>query len=161
MHAQILGPLMAVAILANGLLAGLFFAFSVAICPGFRLVDDNTYVRAFRAINSAILNGRFLTVFFVAPVAAVACAVFHLWHGGSASLLSVIAGAVCSALTFGITAAGNVPLNRELASAPIDTAHRCRMARQRFERGWNRWNLARSVASTGALSFLALASVTG
>src|SRR5690625_6898755 len=78
MHALILGPLLVVAIVANGLLAGLFFVFSIAISPGLRRVDDGTYVQAFQAINAAILNGRFLTVFFVAPIAAVVCVVLHI-----------------------------------------------------------------------------------
>ena len=161
MHALRLGPLLVVAIVANGLLAGLFFVFSVAIGPGFRGVDDGTYVRAFRAINTAILNGKFLTVFFIPPLAAAACVVLHLWRGGSASLPPVIAGAVCSVLTFGITAAGNVPLNRELDGAPIATEQQRRAARQRFEGRWNRRNLARTVTSIGALTFLAAAVVAG
>lgn len=160
MHA-LLGPLLFVAIVANGVLAGLFFVFSVAISPGLRRADNGTYVRAFRAINTAILNGKFLTVFFVAPIAAIVCAVLHLARGGSASLPSVVAGAVCSALTFGITAAGNVPLNQELDRAPIDTEPQRRTARGRFEERWNRRNLARTITSAGALVFLAVASVTG
>lgn len=161
MHALIFGPLLLVATIANGLLAGLFFVFSVAISPGLRRVDDGTYVRTLRAINTAILNGRFLTVFFVAPIAAVVCAVLHLSRGASASSPSVVAGAICSVLTFGITAAANVPLNQELDRAPIDTERHRRIARDGFERRWSRWNLARTITSTGALSFLAVASVTG
>ncbi|MFV0435173.1 MAG: DUF1772 domain-containing protein [Leucobacter sp.] len=158
MHALLLGPLLVVAIIANGLLAGLFFVFSVAIGPGFRRVDDGTYVQAFRAINAAILNGRFLAVFFFAPLSAAGCVVLLLWRGGSASLPSVVAGAICSALTFGITAAGNVPLNRELDRAPTFTEPQRRTARQRFETPWNRRNLARTVTSIGALAFLAIAA---
>lgn len=161
MHALILGPLLVVAIVANGLLAGLFFVFSIAISPGLRRVDDGTYVQAFQAINAAILNGRFLTVFFVAPIAAVVCVVLHISRGDSASLTSLVAGAVCSALTFGITAARNVPLNQELDSAPIDTEYQRRIARHRFEKRWNRGNLARTVTSIGAFIFLAGASVAG
>lgn len=161
MHALVVGPLLVFAIVANGLLAGLFFVFGVAIGPGLRQVDDGTYVRAFRSINAAILNGKFLTVFFVAPIAAAVCAVLHLLRGGSAPLPLVVAGAVCSVLTFGITAAGNVPLNEELDRAPIDTEHQRRTARQQFETRWNRRNLARTVTSVGSLVFLAVASVTG
>lgn len=161
MHALLLGPLLVVAVVANGLLAGLFFVFSVAVGPGFKKVDDGTYVRAFRAVNTAILNRRFLSVFFIAPLAAAACVVLHLWRGGSTSLPSVVAGAICSALTFGITAAGNVPLNRELDRAPISTEQQRRVARQRFEGRWNRRNLARTATGIGALAFLSSALVNG
>ena len=75
----LLDGLVVVAMIANGLLAGLFFVFANAICPGFRAVDDSTYVRAFRAINSTILNGWFLSVFFVAPLSAVAAAALRWW----------------------------------------------------------------------------------
>ncbi|WP_018155493.1 DUF1772 domain-containing protein [Demetria terragena] len=150
-----LGPLLLVAIVANGLLAGLFFVFSVAIGPGFGRVDDATYVRAFRAINAAILNGMFVSVFFVAPLAAVGCVLLHVWQDGSTSLPWVIAAAVCSVLTFGITTAVNVPLNRELDQAPITTDQQRQAARQRFESRWNRWNYARTATSAGALTLLA------
>ena len=61
-----------IAIVLNGLLAGLFFAFSIAIIPGLRRVDDSTYVRSFRAINAGILNPVFLLIFCLAPLSAVA-----------------------------------------------------------------------------------------
>lgn len=160
MHELILGQMLVVAIAANGLLAGLFFVFSVAIGPALHRVDDGTYVRAFTSINTAILNGKFLTVFFVAPIAAVTCAMLRLSQGGSASLPSIVAGAFCSLFTIGITTVGNVPLNQELARAPIDTEHQRRTAREDFEKRWNRRNLARTVTSAGGLTFLAVASVT-
>jgi len=160
-HAFLLSGLLIVAIFANGLLAGLFFVFDVAISPALRRVDDVTYIRMFRGINRAILNGRFLTVFFVAPVAAVVCLVLHLVEGSGGALPLILGGAVCSVLTFGITAAGNVPLNQDLDGAPIDTEHQRRAVRQKFESRWNRWNLARTVTSAGALALLAIASVAG
>ncbi len=159
MHALLLGPLLVVAIVTNGLLAGLFFVFSVAIGPGFRRVDDDTYVRAFRAINAAVLNGRFLAVFFLAPLSAAACVALSLWRGGSTPLPSMIAGAICSVLTFGITTGGNVPLNHELDQAPVATEPQRRASRQHFESRWNRRNLARTLTSTGALIFLSAALV--
>ncbi|KIP51651.1 anthrone oxygenase family protein [Leucobacter komagatae] len=157
MPAILLSPVLIVALVANGLLAGLFFVFTAAISPGFHRVDDGTYIRAFRAINSAILNGRFLAVFFAAPIAALASVVLHVLRGSSAATLAVAAGTVCSVLTFGITAAGNVPLNSALARAEVRSDAQRRAARQRFERPWNSRNLARTVSSTGALILFATA----
>lgn len=161
MLAHLLDAMLVVATVANGLLAGLLFVFSVAICPGFRSVDDGTYVHAFRAINATILNGTFLSVFFIALLAAAVSVALQLWSGGHASLPWLIAGAVCSALTFVITSAGNVPLNRELDQAPISTEEQRRAARQEFEDRWNRRNLVRTVTSVGALAFLATALAAG
>lgn len=157
--ADTLTVILPVAVVANGLLAGVFFVFSIAICPGLRGVDDGTYIRSFRAINKAILNGTFLSVFFIAPGAAAVCVVLYLGWGGSASLLLLLAGAVCAALTFSITAAGNVPLNRELEQAPVATEQERRAARQRFENPWNRRNLARTLTSVAAFTMLTLASL--
>ncbi|MGO2862045.1 MAG: hypothetical protein ACTIC1_12865, partial [Brevibacterium sp.] len=61
----------AIAIIANGLLAGVFFAFSTAVTPGLKDTDDNTYVRTFAAINRAILNGWFLLVFLLGRVSFI------------------------------------------------------------------------------------------
>lgn len=146
--------ILALAIVTNGLLAGLFFVFTVAVSPGFQHIDDHSYVRAFRAINMTIQNGWFLSVFFAAPLSAAASAVMH-WRDGAATATWIIVGAICSALTFGITAAANVPLNRELDQAPIGTEQQRRITRGRFEARWNRWNLARTLTSIGSIAFLA------
>lgn len=82
-QASVLTICLLIAIVLNGLMAGLFFAFSIAIIPGFRRVDDGTYIRSFRAINTAILNPVFLLVFSLAPLSAVATAVVRPWAGGS------------------------------------------------------------------------------
>lgn len=67
MHALILGPLLVVAIVANGLLAVCSLCSASRSAPASGRADDGIYVQAFQAINAAILNGRFLTVLFVAP----------------------------------------------------------------------------------------------
>lgn len=158
---SVLTALLVVAIIANGLLAGLFFVFACAIVPGFRGVDDATYVRAFRAINRAILNGCFLLVFFTAPLAAVAYASLGTWRTAATSALLMGLGALCSALTFIITVAKNVPLNNRLDRAAVGTGSESRLAREGFESDWNRWNLARSFTSLGALGGLVIAGVLG
>lgn len=62
-------------------------------------------------------------------------------------------------LTLVITAAANVPRNQELDRAPIDTVQQQRIARERFEARWNRWNLACTVTSTAALTMLTISSL--
>lgn len=155
------GALPVVAIAANGLMAGLFFAFAVAVAPGLGRVDDGTFVRTFRAINAAILNPTFLSVFVGAPVASLAWAVARALRGGAPPLPLVVAGAVCSVLTFAITAAGNVPLNNQLDRAEVTTEEQCRSARRRFESRWNRLNRVRTVTSVVALGLLATAAALG
>lgn len=152
---SLLDALLIAAIVTNGLLAGVFFVFGSAVAPGFRGVDDATYVQAYRAINRAILNGWFLSVFFTAPLAALT---YALLGAIEEPVILAWAGAMCAILTFVITAAGNVPLNTRLDQATVGTESTYRAARERFETRWNRWNLARTITSIGALASLATAT---
>lgn len=142
-------------------MAGAFFVFSVGVVPGLRDVDDQTYVRTYRAVNRAILNGVFLSVFLLAPLATGGSMAVLTWRGEAAALPWVAAAAACSALTVAITAWGNVPLNRDLDQSTATSQEQWRPVRQRFEDRWNLWNLVRTLTSTGALVSLAVASVVG
>ncbi|AZL11035.1 MAG: anthrone oxygenase family protein [Brevibacterium aurantiacum] len=150
-----------IAIVLNGLLAGLFFAFSIAIIPGLRRVDDSTYVRSFRAINTAILNLVFLLAFCLAPLSAVTAVVLRLWSGGSGPVMWLVIAAVCSVLTFLITASANVRLNNGLDRAAVDTETQRGEARVAFEARWNRWNHVRSLTSIAALVFFTIGMAFG
>ncbi|WP_453985126.1 anthrone oxygenase family protein [Brevibacterium casei] len=151
------------AIVVNGLLAGLLFAFVCAVSPAYRLLSDEEFVHGFRAINQAIVRPSFLLVFLGAPVTALAAALVGtvsgaveadtvplLWIGAGGSLASLI-----------ITMVVNVPLNTGLDRAPIDTNADCSAARAGFESAWNRWNLIRTLASTIAVLGFALALALG
>lgn len=142
------------AIILNALLAGLFFAFSIAIIPALRRVDDVTYVRSFRAINAAILNPGFLLVFCLAPVSGVAAAAVTVWAEGPGTAVWLTIAATCSVLTFIITASVNVPLNSRLDRSAVDTEAQRAEAREKFESRWNRWNHVRTLTSVGALVLL-------
>lgn len=157
----VIDALLVTAIVMNGLLAGLFFVFACGITPGFGRVDDATYVQAFHAINRAIVNGWFLLVFLAAPLTALAYALLGTRSAALVSTSWAWAGAACAALTFLITAARNVPLNTQLDRAATRTEVEYRIARQRFEAPWNRWNLIRTITSIGGLVCLALAGVLG
>lgn len=158
---ELLDALLITAIATNGLLAGLFFVFVCAIAPGFARVDDATYVQAFQAINRAIVNGWFLLVFFTAPITTLAYAVLDTMSAESMPTLLTCAAAVCAAMTFIITASKSVPLNTQLERAVTRTHIEDRVAREQFETGWNRWNLARTLTSVGALVSVVSAGVIG
>ncbi|QEO13093.1 DUF1772 domain-containing protein [Agromyces intestinalis] len=145
------------AIAGNGLLAGVFFAFSSGVMPGLRRVDDDAYVTVFRAVDRSIVNGPFIVVFLAAPIATVAAAALHLDAAAQHALPYLVAGLVLSLVSFAVTGVVNVPLNNRLAAAPIGDAQLRKEARDRFEVRWNRWNHVRTVASTAAFVVLALA----
>ena len=144
------------ATVGNGLLAGVFFAFSSGVMPGLRRVDYLSYVTVFRAINRSIVNGLFILVFLGAPITTVAAMALHLDATHRDALAYLVAGLVLCLLSFAVTVLVNVPLNNRLGTAPIGDAQ-LRKARDRFEMRWNRWNHVRTATSTAALVVLAIA----
>ncbi|MFI9228893.1 DUF1772 domain-containing protein [Streptomyces rimosus] len=138
------------ATLATGLIAGLFFAFSIAVMPGLRQADDATFVAAMQRINSAILNGWFALAFVGAPLLIAATTALHLRPGNRAALPWLTAALVLYVAMLAITFTVNVPLNNTL-----DAAHTQLPAlRAHFEGKWVRWNLVRTLTTTAALACL-------
>jgi uncharacterized membrane protein len=139
------------ATVTSGLLAGLFYAYSVSVMRGLARTADGTFVESMRQINVAILNGWFALGFVGAPLLTALALVVHL----DGAELAWIALALVSALfTLAITLTVNVPLNDELASVDEGDPG---VARGRFEGRWVRWNLARTISSTTAFGCLVLA----
>ncbi|WP_030678139.1 DUF1772 domain-containing protein [Streptomyces rimosus] len=140
------------ATLATGLMAGLFFAFSVAVMPGLRQADDATFVTAMQRINSAILNGWFALAFAGAPLLIAAATALHLRAGARSALLWPAAALVLYVAMLVITFSVNIPLNNALgaAHAPGELS----TLRALFEDKWNRWNLIRTLTTTAALACL-------
>jgi uncharacterized membrane protein len=141
------------AVITNGLMAGLFAAYSYAVMPGLARTDDRTFVEAMQQTNAAILNGWFGICFGGALLFAAAAVVLHL---GRPALLWIVAGLVLYVVVLGVTFTINVPLNDALAAAGNGAPG---VARAAFEGAWVRWNVVRAVASTAAFGCLAWALV--
>lgn len=148
-----------IAIVCNALVAGTFFAFSVALLPGLRDLDDRSFVSVFRSINRAIQNPAFLTVLFAAPIVAVAAAAIALIQGTELNLTLIVVGALLSAATFMFTSSRSVPLNTMLERLPSKTEADARAARERFEPLWSRWNIIRTLTGTASVATLGLSLV--
>jgi uncharacterized membrane protein len=140
------------AVITNGLMAGLFAAYSYAVMPGLGRSDDRTFVEAMQQTNTAILNGWFGLCFGGAVLFAAAAVLLHLGRPG---LLWIVAGLVLYVAVLVVTFGVNVPLNDALAVAGPDLA----AARATFEGTWVRWNVVRAVLSTGAFGCLTWALV--
>jgi uncharacterized membrane protein len=139
------------ALVAAGLIAGLFYAYACSVLPGLARGDDKTFVEAMRGINIAIVNPVFLLTFLGAPLLA-----------GVAIFLNpgprpwVIAGFACLVAMIVITAAVHIPLNNALESGGDDYA----AVRAAFETIWVRWNVLRAVVSTAGFGCLVAAVLT-
>ena len=131
------------AVITNGLMAGLFAAYSYAVMPGLGRSDDRTFVEAMQQTNAAILNGWFGLCFGGAVLFAAAAVLLHLGRPG---LPWIVAGLVLYVAVLVVTFRVNVPLNDALDAG--------RVRWEDYRVRWIRWNHVRVVAGAGALALL-------
>jgi uncharacterized membrane protein len=148
------------AVLAMGLLAGLFYAFDVAVMPALIAADDRTLVDAMQQMIDKIENPAFFCIFLGAPVLATV-ALFQARRSGSAKTAGwIVAGLALYTVMVVVTFAFHFPLNDELKNAG-DPARIENLAavRDDFVTPWVAWNIVRTLASTAAFGALAWALV--
>src|SRR5690349_4799815 len=92
----------------NGLLAGVYFAFAVAVMPALHRLPDDVFARVMNEINVVIVNPFFMIAFLGAPITAL---LLLRWEHGP---LAIIAAA-CAVVALVGTIVGNIPLNNALA----------------------------------------------
>lgn len=146
------------AVLAYGLLGGVFLAFSDFIMRSLSRVTGQGGVEAMQVINREVFRITFMLLFMgMAPVSALLILYGLGWGTGTGALLIAAAGAVYLLGGFGVTVAGNVPLNEALAR--MDPADRSAQHfwHQTYLPRWTRWNTLRSIACALA----ALLAMTG
>lgn len=141
--------------LSLGLMAGLFYAWSISVTAGLAKVGDEHYLRAFQAMNRAILQPIFF-VFFFGPIILLPLLVAMEYASSTLTEFWILltAAILYMAGVMAVTVLGNIPLNNALESLKIDTMNPDQMAsfRLRFERAWNNLNMIRTICS--ALSFI-------
>ena len=154
------GLLLGAALVAMGLITGMFYAFDVSVMPGLADVDDRTFVDSMQRINEAPLNPVFYLSFMGASLITPVAAVLEWRAGSRGAAVWVIAALACYGVAFMVTMAISIPLNEELVDAG-DPAAIADLARVRddFEGPWVAWNVVRTVASTVALACLGRALV--
>lgn len=145
-----------VATVGSGLMAGLFFAFSVAVMPALGRLEPAAGAAAMQSINSAILNPVFGVVFGGTTVLCILLAVaapFSAQHGTG----WIVVGAVLHVVgSFLVTVALNVPLNNRLAAVDPDAAVAAGTWSEYLVR-WTAWNHVRTVLCAASTTVLALA----
>ena len=141
----------------TGLMAGLFYAWSVSVTPGISRLDDREYLLAFQGMNRAIINPLFVICFLGA---AVMLPVATFMHNGQPNFW-LLTGATVFYLggVIAVTFIGNIPLNNALDRLNISSATAEELAtfRAQFENRWNTLNHVRSLANTVALVLAILA----
>ncbi|WP_457585569.1 anthrone oxygenase family protein [Ensifer canadensis] len=143
------------AAIGSGLMAGLFFIFSVCIMQALARLPAEQGIAAMNAINVVIQNPLFLSAFMGTALLALALVVLAFLSGGNGSLLLAAGGIVYVAGVLIVTIVFNVPMNDALGAATPGQAA-IEIWQQRYLTDWVWWNHVRTVSSIGALALLIL-----
>lgn len=149
-------------VIATGLMAGLFYGWSVSVIPGTRRLASTDYVALMQHVNREILTPRFLVPFVGIPLLLAAAAFAQFRAGDQRRGVLLGASAVTYAIgVFGVTAARNVPLNDALDAFDLRavTVEQIEQRRHSYERPWNRWNTVRTAANIAAFALATSAAV--
>lgn len=132
--------------LGAGLMAGLFFAFSVFIMSALGRLAPASGTAAMQAINVAILNPVFFVVFFGTAAVSLLLGVAALIQWSEAGGAYLMAGSLLYLIgNITVTVAFNVPLNEALA-AVTPTSAEASPVWTRYLSVWTAWNHVRTLA---------------
>jgi uncharacterized membrane protein len=154
-------PALLAAAVTMGLMAGVFGVYAHAIMRGLTKTDDRTFVRAFQAMDRAIVNPLFMLWFVGALVFTGVAVVLSLRDDDHTALPWIAVALGLYVAVFVITIAVHVPLNDDLkAAGDVDRIADVSAVRAAFhETRWVAWNVVRAVLTTAAFSCLAWALV--
>ena len=156
----ILGALLWFLALSAAIMAGIYFTFSVFGMRALAALGDEAGARAMQSINRVIVRTLFLPIFFLSSLASAAIVVLGLLVGGHPAWPMVAGGLVYLLGMFGVTVAGNVPLNNRLDAADPASAEGQAIWRDYLVR-WTRLNHIRTLACVVALVLAMLALGAG
>ena len=142
------------AALGCALMAGLFFAFSVAVMGALARIQPPEGMAAMQSINRVILNPLFLIVFLGTAAVCLLVVLGSLWRWHEAGAACLVAGGLLYLVgTFLVTMLFNVPLNNALDTATPSSADGARLW-ARYLSTWTPWNHVRTVTSFAATAAL-------
>ena len=147
MSSSIVTVILWAAALSSGLIAGVYFAFSVFIMQAFDKIGAAQAIAAMNSINEIILRSLFMPLFFGSSIISVLLIIiaFAQWSEVG-SVLILIGGTVYFFGMFVCTVLFNVPLNNTLAktdSNSVDAHH----VWSGYLKVWTNWNHLRTVSS--------------
>ena len=146
--------LLIIAILSTGLMAGLFYSWSISVTTGLAKLTDENYLRAFQSMNRAIINPAFLIVFMGLTFMLPLLSYLYYQIDSSLQFKYILSATLFYVLgVIAVTILGNIPLNNSLEALKIDqmSLEQMKTFRQGFEKPWNKLNMIRTFSS--ALAF--------
>ena len=154
--AVLIPALVLLSLLGSGLMAGLFFAFSVAIMPALGTEPGPAAMAAMQRINVVIVRPLFLAVFVGTALVALAAAVVSLLDAGTATAWTLAGTALYLVAAIGLTSAYHVPRNNRLVAGDPTTTEGQALW-ETYLRGWTRWNHLRAAGCLLATAAFAVA----
>ena len=140
----------------SGLMAGVFFAFSVSVMRALRSVPGPCGIAVMQSINVAIINPMFLSVFLGTAGACVLVAGLSIAQAATVTWPHIAGSALYLIGVLLVTMRFNVPLNNALARVSPESPEGEKLWRTYLSQ-WTAWNHVRTIASLGALLSFALA----
>ena len=140
-----------------GVMAGIYFTFSVFAMKSFAAIQPAAGIAAMQSINEIIVKSAFLPLFFATSLAALAAVILSLLDmSSSRSIWMGFGGGIYFVGMFLCTVFFNVPLNNKLAA--VDPASpEGEQVWEMYLRVWTMWNHVRTVACTAACALFILA----
>jgi uncharacterized membrane protein len=145
----IFASMMVITITGCGLMAGLFFVFSVSVMKALAQMPPHEGLKAMQLINRTILNPIFLGTFFGTALLFLCILAVSVIERQPGYGWSLSGAAIYLVGGFLVTVWGNVPLNNALDTegCPEYWGH--------YLKYWTRWNHLRTAASVVAVILLA------
>lgn len=157
--------LLAAAIFATGLAAGVYLTFTTLITPGLRDADPRDGLKGFQTIDRRVQPNTpsrdWQPVFWFAIVGSLILGLAALVVGftdfSAGERVLMIAAVVLAQATFWIpTGFVILPFNNRVRDLDLDQLGEAELAEVRadFDRIWGPWNLVRTAGSAGALALM-------
>lgn len=145
-----------IGIAGSGLMAGLFFVFSVSVMKALSMMPAREGMKAMQLINRTILNPVFFCAFFGTALACLLLAILAFWLRPSGYVWAIAGSCTYVAGGFLVTACFNVPLNNALDRLPADDPVNHDEWAQ-YLKLWTRWNHLRAAACVTACVLITIA----
>jgi len=146
--------------LLSGIFAGFMYGYTYSVVPGLRQMKPDQHIIAMQEINVKIINPAFMVV-FLGPVFLLPLATYL--YRAEASFPLVLAAAVLYIVgVFGVTAAGNVPMNNRLETIRAEqiSEAEAETVRQWYHGIRSRWMIFHNLRTALAIVATALVLIT-
>ncbi|AKI01343.1 putative integral membrane protein [Hoeflea sp. IMCC20628] len=139
--------LSAASVLAYAAIGGVLLAFSDFLMRSFNLVTGQGGIESMQVLNVEIMRSIFMVLFMGLTLVSLIIVVYAAVNlAGTPRLLLMLAGSLYLVGVFALTAAGNVPLNNQLAALAPATPQALEFWKQAYMTRWVSLNTVRTIA---------------